>query len=214
MSGANAGHAAVALDLATLTQVPAWPTTEVVRLPGTCRGSLLRDWAAHVARRWGTGAVSRVRARAGIAAAHLPDAPARDAWYPVWCQLALTRAIADEFLGGDLVALEPLLREDAARTPDRWIDRVAKLALTPPRILKMTSKVYGALYDVGRAEAEVGPHAADVRWSGAAFMGEPTWRVMQVFATRAMFTTLGKPEPTVTAFDAGPSAFRLTATWR
>lgn len=201
------------MDLGALARAPAWSAAEVALLPGQCRGSLLRDWAGHVARHWGREGVARVRSRTGIDAGRLPDAPARESWYPVWFQLALTRAIADEFVAGDLLALEPLIREDAARTPDRWIDRVVRLALTPQRILRATSKVYGALYDLGRADAEVGAREATVRWSGAAFMSEPTWRTMQAFAVRAMFTTLNRPAPTITAFDAGPGTFGLTARW-
>jgi hypothetical protein len=201
------------MDLVALGRAPAWSAVEVANLGGLCRGSLLRDWAAHVARHWGPDGVARVRSRTGIDAVRLPDAPVREGWYPVWFQLALTRAIGDEFVGGDLLALEPLIREDAARTPDRWIERVVRLALTPQRILRATPKVYGALYDRGRADAEVGAHEATVRWREAAFMSEPTWRTMQAFAVRAMFTTLKRTAPTITAFDAGPGTFGLTARW-
>lgn len=187
---------------------------EVLSLPGRCRGSLLKDWAQHVRRRFGAGEPDALRETLGVDARTLPDAPDKDGWVRVAHQLALTRQIAERHLGGDLLALEDLLREDARRKSDRWVDRVVRLALSPRRILGETRKIHAALYDQGQAEAAVEKHQATITWRGAAFFGEPTWRTLQVFAVRALFDTLGGSVRIVDARGADrASGFALTVAW-
>lgn len=204
-------------DLAILRDLagrPAWPLDEVLALPGRCRGSLLKDWASHVRRRFGPGEPEVLRATLGVDARALPDAPDKESWVRVSHQLALTRQIAERHLGGDLLALEALLREDARQKADRWVDRVVRLALSPRRVLGETKKIHAALYDLGEASATVDKHRATITWRGAAFFGEPTWRTLQVFAVRGLFDTLGGSVRVVEARGADrESGFALTIAW-
>ena len=184
-----------AWELATLAAIPAWPLDRVLALPGRCKGSLLKAWGEHVRRRFGSSEADQLRAALGLTASDLPDAPDPLGWYPIAWQLALTRLISDRYLGGDLLALEPLLREDARSKQQRLIGHVLRLAVSPRRLLMGSERVWGNLYDRGRFQAEVGKHHASLRWSGAAFPSEPTWRVLQVFALRATFDALHAKEP-------------------
>lgn len=174
----------------------------------------MREWAAHVARRAGDAAVTRLRAELGLGPEVLPDAPRADAWYPVACQVALTRAIVDVALGGDVLALEPLLSEDAARAPRERLLELALRALGPKRLLKRTAKVHAWLYDSGKADAEVSDHAARITFGGAAFFGNPTWRVLQVFATRGMLRGFEREITSLLVDLDGDDRFALEVRWR
>lgn len=176
---------------------PAWSPAEVTALTGRCKGSLMRDWAVHVARRYGADGVAAVRADAGVSPLDVPDQPARDGWYRVAHQVALTRAITDRFLGGDLAALEALLREDALRVQDRWVLKVMRLAISPRRILAGGEKLHAALYDQGHLAVEVERHAATYRFHGARYFAEPTWGALQIFAMRGLFLALRAPLPVI-----------------
>jgi len=200
--------------LRDLAGQPPWPLGDVLALPGRCRGSLLKDWALHVRRRFGAGEPDALRQTLGVDVRTLPDQPDKDAWVRVAHQLALTRQIAERHLGGDLLALEELLREDARSKSDRWVDRVVRLALSPRRILGETRKIHAALYDQGQAEAAVDKTRATITWRGAAFFGEPTWRTLQVFAVRALFDTLGGSVRVVDVRGAErASEFSLSLAW-
>jgi hypothetical protein len=204
-------------DLAILRALaarPAWPLEDVLSLPGHCRGSLLKDWASHVRRRFGANEPDVVRQALGVDAQTLPDAPTDDAWVRVAHHLALTRQLVERRLGGDLLALEALVREDARSNSDRWVDRVVRLALAPRRVLAETKRIHSALYDAGEAEAAVGKNDATITWHGAPFFGEPTWRVLQVFAVRGLFHTLGGSVRVVRA-EGGErtSEFSLVIGW-
>ncbi|MFO0744144.1 MAG: hypothetical protein U1F43_00530 [Myxococcota bacterium] len=185
------------IGAAELIARPAWEPAEVLALPGRCKGSLMRDWAAHLARRWGADAVLRAREDAGVAPSDVPDAPVKDLWYRVAHQLALTRAIANRFLDGDLAALEALLREDALRVKERLVDRVLRATLSPRRVLAAAPKIHAAAYDLGRMTVEVERHGATLRFEGARYFAEPTWGALQLFALRGLFLALHEPAPTI-----------------
>jgi len=199
--------------LETLAAAPPWPLAREVAVAGRCRGALLRDWAAHVERRGGSDAVARLRERVGIGPELLPDAPKFDGWYPVGYQIALTRAIVDVALDGDILALEPLLAEDATRFRDRLLE-MAMRALGPKRLLKRTAKAHAWLYEGGQAEAEVGDGAAVISFRGAAFFANPTWRVLQIFATRGMLRGFGRDITKLQADAEGEDRFTLEVAWR
>jgi len=196
-------------DLTALARAPAWPLERTLALPGRCKGSLLKQWGEHVRRRFGEDAADALRAELGVSIRDLPDAPDADKWFPVAWQLALTRRIADRHLGGDMLRLEPMLREDARRQPTRLVERLARIALTPRRIIGATDKIQAALFDLGKAEARVEKTRATIRWTGAAYFGDPTWRIAQLFAVRAMFDALHAREPKCSGLETSPDGFEL-----
>lgn len=200
-------------DLTALARAPAWPLERTLALPGRCKGSLLKQWGEHVRRRFGEDAANVLRAELGVSSSELPDAPDADKWFPVAWQLALTRRIADHHLGGDMLRLEPMLREDARRQPTRLVERLARIALTPRRILGATDKIQASLFDLGKAEATVEKTRATIRWSGAAYFADPTWRIAQLFAVRAMFDALHAKEPRCLGRETQPDGFALFITF-
>jgi hypothetical protein len=165
-----------------------------------------------VARRYGGGEPEALRSALGLSARELPDAPPPDDWYPIGWQLGMTRLVVDRHLAGEILPLEGMIHEDAQRDrkPEGIKEKMARLVLTPKRLLGASHKVYPHIYDAGRVEADVTRHLATLRWSGAAFMGEPVWRVLQVFAVRGVFTALRAPERRIEARDGGADGFELT----
>lgn len=196
-------------DLTALARAPAWPLERILTLPGRVRGALLTDWGLHTRRRYGHDEPDALRAAMGLSARDLPDAPGREDWYPIAWQLGLTRLLVERHLGGDILALEHLIHEDARRKEPRAVDKLARLVLTPRKLLSAAEKVYPHVYDSGGVEADVERHHAVFRWSGATFMGEPGWRVLQVFAVRGVFAALGKPAPECQARAASGGGFEL-----
>jgi hypothetical protein len=201
------------VPIETLAAEPPWEAARALALPGHCRGALLRDWAAHVSRRAGPGAVERLRAHLGLGPDLLPDHPPAERWYPVGYQLALTRAIIDLALGGDALALEPLLAEDTARARDKVL-LFALRTLGPRRVLRGTSKVHAHLYDVGRAEADVADSSARLSFRGAAMFADPTWRILQLFAVRGMLRGFRRDLVELVADPEGEDRFTLQVAWR
>lgn len=209
------------LDLESMARATPWSQDEVLGLPGRMKAALLRDWGVHVNRRFGAGESERLRAVVGIERAALPDAPDPEARVPVGWQLALTRAIAERHLGGDLLRLEALLIEDARRRPVSLVERVARLAVSPKRILSHAEKIHGNLFDVGACSADLGKSGGTLTWTGARLFMEPTWRVLQCFAIRGMCAVLNERPPTMWgeslqsggAGEAGDGGFRLHLTW-
>jgi hypothetical protein len=200
------------VDLAGLARAQAWSRDEVLALPGRMKAALLRDWGVHVNRRFGAGESERLLSAVGIERAALPDAPDPEARVPVGWQLALTRAIADRHLGGDLLRLEALLIEDARRRPVSLVERVARLAVSPRRVLSHAEKIHGNLFDVGACRAELGKSGGTLTWTGARLFAEPTWRVLQCFAIRGMCAVLNERPPTL-AGESIDEGFRLHLAW-
>lgn len=202
------------VSIETLAAERPWPRERELALRGRCRGALLRDWAGHVARRAGPEAVARLRAEVGIDAAALPDAPKPDVWYPVAYQVALTRAIVDVALAGDVLALEPLLAEDTARGVRDRLLVMAMRALGPKRLLKRTDKAHDYFYDTGQASADANDGHATMRFGGAAFFGNPTWRMLQVFAVRGMLKGFERTLTSLRVDLDGDDRFALDVQWR
>jgi hypothetical protein len=176
-------------------------------LPGQSRGDLVGAWSDNLQHRYGTATVARVRAR-------LPSSiPARGTdkdWLPVWGQIAITEAIADECLAGDLSKLPPLILEDTRLGLGR-LRVLAMKALGPLRLLATTTKGVSDVYDRGRAElvqqrqrGEVS--ARHIELSGHPLFGHPTWRLLQLAATQTLIDLAGGSQR-VHGMDAGPDAF-------
>lgn len=206
------------LDLESMAKAAPWSQDEVLGLPGRMKAALLRDWGVHVNRRFGAGESERLQAVVGIERSALPDAPDPEARVPVGWQLALTRAIAERHLGGDLLKLEAMLIEDARRRPVSLVERVARLAVSPRRILSHAEKIHGNLFDVGACKAELGKSGGTLTWTGARLFSEPTWRVLQCFAIRGMCAVLNERPPTMWGESledsrAETGGFRLHLTW-
>lgn len=200
--------------LRALAGAKAWPDARVSALSGRCRGVLLRDWGVHVRSAFGETALADVRAALGLDATELPDSPAHKAWVPVQHQLRATRAIAARCLGGDLLALEPLLAEAGTRARDRVVEWAARRA-GPGLILKSSPRIHRHLYDAGEVVADVGRDRAELNWRGAAFFAEPTWRLLQCFALRTTFTLLRRELTTLAVgADDEEAGFRLRLAWR
>jgi hypothetical protein len=200
-------------SLADLAAQPRWDSARTRALPGRCVGSLLRDWGLHVRRRWGEDALAAVRERAGLDAATLPDAPSLTEWVPLHYQLALTEAVADECLGGDLLALEALLHADALAARDRLL-RWAIAKLGPAAALKGAGKLHPHLYDVGRVTSRVRRGQAELAFDGAALFGHPTWRLLQLFGQRSLLRALKRELLVLEGDDRGSDAFALRLAWR
>lgn len=196
------------MTLGELARAPAWPLPQVLALPGTMKAALLRDWGVHVNRRYGPGEADLLRAALGVTHHQLPDSPDPEARMPVGWQLALTRLIAERHLQGDLLALEPLLIEDARRRPVSLVERVARLAISPKKILAQSEKIHRNLFDVGQCRVELDKHRVTLTWTGSPLFSEPTWRVLQAFAIRGMYTVLNAHPPAPQG-EARPDGFRL-----
>lgn len=201
------------MTLAELAAAPAWPRERVRALPGRCRGALLRDWASHVRRGFGDGAVARLREALELPASALPDAPPRKTWYPVSHQLLVTRWVGAELLDGDLLALEPLLFDAAHGAKDRVIEW-ALATVGVGFVFRQSRRVHGWLYDRGSVDAAVRRGAAELSWTGAELFAEPTWRLLQAFVVRSTIRSLNREVVAIEARDPGPDGFALDVRWR
>lgn len=192
---------------------PRWPLAQVAALPGRCRGALLRDWAKHCARRWGPDAPERLRADLGPLAATLPDAPSAEQWLPASLQVALTDAILDRYLSGDPRRLEPMLREDAVRQMSR-VQRVVVRTLGAAGGYRRTAGAYRRVYDAGRVQAVVMGREARICCLDSSLYGNPTWRILQLFAHRAALWLLaGQPDGDVAAGAPDANGFYVRVRW-
>lgn len=198
--------------LEELSLAKPWPIADTLALEGTMKAALLRDWGVHVTRRFGPDEADHLRAALGVDRRQLADSPDPDLRVPAGWQLALTRLIAERHLGGDLLRLEPLLMEDARRRPVSLAERIARKALSPRRLLGQSSRIHAAIFNCGQCQAEVGKHDATLTWTGASMFAEPTWRVIQIFALRALYEVLDHRPPSIAA-DEVPDGFRVRLTW-
>jgi len=207
------GRAFAGRSLEELAHAPAWPTDRVAELEGRCRGVVMRDWGAHVRARWGEAGLAEVREAAALSPEDLPDAPAPRVWYPVAHQLVVTRAIADRHLGGDLLALEPLLVEAGRSARDRVVEWAMR-RVGPGFVLKHAHRVHRDLYDRGEVTSDVRRGEATLRWEGAGIFAEPTWRVLQCFALRGAVRLLGRELGHLEAASEGGDDLTLRLGWR
>jgi len=201
----------MSLTIATLAQQPRWEMTQTLALPGWCRGDALGGWGENLTRRFGAGAHDRLRRH--LPAEHARVAPvltARDT-VPVHAQLVLTEAICDEFLGGDLTALVPLIVEDTRAGLGR-IQRALVKTMGAHRALAHGANGFRDIYDRGSAHAETAKGRARVTFRGHPVFGHPTWRALQLMATHTVLELAGTPGA-VSGEELGEDAFVTVASW-
>lgn len=191
----------------TVESLASLPRVPHDRIPGSSRGDLVGAWGDNVLRRHGPETLARVRARLP---ASIPTRGTDQDWLPAWAQIAITEAIADECLAGDLSKLPPLILEDTRLGLGR-LRVLAMKALGPQRLLATTTKGVSDVYDRGRAElvqhrqrGEVS--ARHIELVGHPLFGHPTWRLLQLAATQTLLALAGSSHR-VYGEDAGPDAF-------
>ena len=173
----------------TIERLAAAPAQDFAGLSGRCRGDLLGPWGTNVTRRFGAPGLARVRARLGPLADLAPVLTAKD-WVPIHAQLAVTEAIVDELLGGDWLALGPLLVEDTRAGLGR-IQLTLLRAMGAGNAFKLTSRAVAQVYETGSATADVHGTHARLAFTGNAVFAHPRWRLMQLYAMRTLLSLLG-----------------------
>ena len=198
-----------------LAAAPRWDLARVAAIPGRSRGDLLGPWGHNVVRRFGADALARVRARLGAPLDRLTETLTSRDWLPAYAQPVVTEAIVDELLGGDLRALYPLLVEDTRAGLGR-VQLVLVRSMGAARALRLTPRTVRQVYECGTtkvdAEVEVTGQRARIRFTGSPLFTHPTWRLLQLFATRTLLELAGSPG-TATGEDAGPEGFVAEVTW-
>jgi hypothetical protein len=123
----------------------------------------------------------------------------------------LTEAIVDEFLGGDSLALLPLLVEDTRAGLGR-IRLAAMRVMGLGNLIRLGPKTFRDVHERGEHTANVSSKRAELRFSGNPLFAHPTWRVLQVLATRVLFEIVGA-RGSILGENAGEDAFTAVATW-
>ncbi len=194
----------------TIDKLATEPNTLPNSLPGRCRGDLLGPWGTNVTKRFGTDGLARVRRRLAPPLDQLaPVLTARD-WVPILAQLRVTEAIVDEHLGGDWLALLPLLIEDTRAGVGR-VQLALLRSLGPGNAFRLTSRSFEKVYEQGTAIATVERKQARLAFTGNAVFAQPRWRLMQLFAMRTMMELAAAPG-TAIGEDA-PDGFIAIARW-
>ena len=134
-----------------------------------------------------------------------------DDWVPVHAQVAVTEAIVDELLGGDLVALYPLLIEDTRASLSR-VHRLLARSIGVGRAIKIVPKPFRKVYEHGTAEVTVEGKRARLTFSENALFANGTWRVLQLFAVRTLFDLTDNTGIAV-GEDTGVDSFAVLVTW-
>ena len=199
------------LTIDTLAAEARWDRVRIAALPGRCRGDALGGWGENLARRFGSEALTRVRTRVGAPYDALSAVLTAKDWVPVGAQLVLTEAICDEYLAGDLRALYPLLVEDTRAGLGR-VQLLLVRTLGAGRVLARAAAGIRDVYERGTANADTERGRARVEFRGTPLFGNPTWRLLQLFATRIVLDLAGTPG-TVTGEDLGGDAFAAIARW-
>lgn len=194
-----------------LAAEPRWELARVLALPGRSRGDLLGPWGKNVIARFGPDALARVRRRLGPPLDQLASVLTSRDWLPVHAQLVVTEAIADELLGGDLCALYPLLVEDT-RTGMGRVQLLLARAMGAERALRLAPRIFQKVHERGSAEVEIENRRARLTFRGSPLFAHPTWRVLQLFATRTLLELVGRPG-TAVGEDGGPDKFSAAVTW-
>ncbi len=200
-----------ALTVEVLAAQPRWDSARLAELPGRCRGDVMGAWGDNLVKRFGADAVTRVRARLAPPLDHVRAVLTKTDWVPMHTQVVVTNAIVDEFLGGDLAALFPLLIEDMRTNLSRF-HRVLARSLGVGRTIKIMPKPFRKVYERGTAEVEVDGRRARLRFADNALFSNPTWRVLQLYAVRTLFD-LTETAGTVVGEDTGLDRFAALVSW-
>jgi hypothetical protein len=201
----------VPLTIDTLAAEPRWDLAKLTALPGRCRGDALGGWGENLTRRFGHKALTTVRSRVGPPFDAIAAVLTSKDWVPVGAQLALTEAIVDEYLGGDLRALYPLLVEDTRAGLGR-LQVLGVKALGAGRVLARGASGFSDIYERGTAEAQIDRRRARVTFRGSPLFANATWRLLQLFATRTVMDLAGTPGE-VSGEHLGDDAFAALASW-
>lgn len=200
-----------ALTVEMLAAQPRWEYTRLAALPGRCRGDVMGAWGENLAKRFGHDAVTRVRARLVPPLDQIGTVLTKTDWVPMHAQVVVTSAIVDEFLGGDLAALFPLLIEDMRANLSRFHRMLAR-SLGVGRTIKIMPKVFRKVYERGTAEVTVDGRRARLSVADNELFSNPTWRVLQLYAVRTLFD-LTDTAGAVVGEDTGTDRFAALVTW-
>ena len=200
------------LSIAALAGLSRWSPERVFAMPGRCRGSVLARWGDVCRRRLGASAVRRVREAVGELAEELPDEPPEHAWFPVALQIRITDLVIDEYLDGDPLALDPLLRDDIGRSLGR-VTRTFLRTVGPGPVLGRAKVLHAHLYDVGDASAKTRSGSATIQSEGAELFANPTWQILQLMAHRGLVDLTGRKLRSLTASMPASNAFRVDVHW-
>jgi hypothetical protein len=195
----------------TLAAEPRWNAGRLAAVPGTCRGDLLGPWATNLAKRFGPDSVARVRARLAPPLDRIGAVLTSTDRVPMHAQVAVTEAIVDEVLDGDLVALYPLLIEDTRASLSR-VHRLLARSLGVSRALKIVPMPFRKIYDLGTADVAIDGRRGLLKFGGNALFANPTWRVLQLYAVRTLFELTGN-KGSAAGEDAAPDGFTVVVTW-
>lgn len=199
------------MRLETLAAEPRWHASRVEALPGRCRGTLLKDWAANFSRHFGPDAVRHIRERLGVSlSGQLPDAPSQHEWLPVALQIRVTDIVIDDFLDGDALALEPVLRDGLDRS-----GRVARALIRRlgPTVLRGARQIHKQCYDTGSASARLSGRSVVLRSEGAEFMANPTWQLLQLIGHKLLLGLSGHTMVQLEGRSPEPTAFEAHVSW-
>lgn len=199
------------LTIETLAAEPRWQLDQTRALPGRSRGDLLGPWGVNVGRRFGPTALQRVRARLPSPLDRLSESLGAKDWLPVYAQLLVTEAIVDELLGGDMRALYPLLVEDTRAGMGRVHLALAR-SLGAGRALRLGPRAFRKIHERGSVDCEVSGRTARLSFTGTPLFAQPTWRLLQLFATRTLLELAGTPG-TAVGESGGPEIFIVRVTW-
>ena len=200
----------MALTIDELVTAPRWPLDRTMALAGRVRGDTLGPWGTNLAKRFGPEALARVRARLPEGLAIQPVLTERDR-VPVCAQLIVTEAIVDEFLAGDMLALLPLIVADT-RAGIGAIKLTTMRLMGVGNLIRLGPRTFREIHERGEHDVTVASGRAEMRFAGNPLFGHPTWRVLQIFATRVLFELVGA-RGTVVGDHAGDDAFTAIATW-
>jgi hypothetical protein len=201
----------VALTIEMLAAEPRWNLNRTLALPGRSRGDLLGAWGDNVRARFGQTALEQLRRRVPASIAALPPVLTARDWVPVYAQLLVTEAIVDEWLGGDLRALYPLLVEDTRRALNR-VQLMLVRGLGPARALKLGPRTFKAVHESGRNHVEIEGRTARISFAGSPLFEHPTWRILQLFATQTLLELADRPG-SATGESGDADSFVAIARW-
>jgi hypothetical protein len=171
----------------------------------------LGAWGENLRLRFGVTAVDQLRRRLPAPLDTLPAVLTARDWVPVYAQLIVTEAIVDEWLGGDLRALYPLLVEDTRRGIGR-VQLMLVRGLGPARALKLGPRTFKAVHERGTNDVAIDGRTARISFSGSPLFEHPTWRILQLFATQTLLELTDRPG-SATGELAGPNSFVAVARW-
>jgi hypothetical protein len=204
--------AGVLLDDDALASQPRWDAARLREVPGRCRGDLLGPWGTNLNRRFGPDAVTRVRRRLAPPLDRVePDLGSKD-WVPAYAQIALTEAIVDEFLGGELRALFPLLVEDTRASVGR-VHLTLLRTLGAARAFALAPRSMRKVHERGTVDVTVTGRRARLVFSGHPLFAHPSWRLLQLYAQRIVLDLAGTPGEAVGEEPGAPDGFTVVATW-